>query len=185
VGSIRTSVTADDLVTYSCNTAYSAPGAWAHWAMLGIGMTFWATPPIGIVVWAFSGSFSLTLLILGMVCALMLTASRDIWKRQVERRMRRLAERGGLGPLGVSVLTIDETGIVESGLEIQVRAAWSAVVDIAETPTHAYIRIRGERAFVIPRRGSEGEFEAFVAEARDALAHRPVGAPGSPVAALD
>jgi hypothetical protein len=171
--SLRVTTTPEDMAAYATYVVFKTPGSRFAHVGLGLGMTMWAVPIPAFLIVALSGSYFWACVFIGLTAVLMLTISRDIWKRSVARKTLAAARRNEAGLSGESNLSMDDAGISDAGSDILTRVGWQAIESITDVGNRVYIEIRGNRAFVLPKRESASDVERFAREARKALdAHR-------------
>jgi hypothetical protein len=79
------------------------------------------------------------------------------------------------GVLPPTRLWLDEHGLNTDSAGVCVHYAWSAISEIDDTPTHAFVWVSERQAVILPRRNAERQVQALVEALRAAL-----GRNGSP-----
>jgi hypothetical protein len=118
--------------------------------------------------WAASAVFA----ILGFAIGYIVT--RAAVRSHTRSLISEVAARGAGTQFGPHTMTIDATGLVETGPQEQHRHSWSAVRSIAESAGRMFVVVDGGAAYVIPKRAfaSEDAMKAFRTALSEAIAER-------------
>ncbi len=92
----------------------------------------------------------------------------------IKRSVRRIYNEGdNPGLVGRHKLTVNDRGVWEETEVGESRTNWEGIVKILSSGTHTFIYIGAAQAHVVPKASIvEGDYDAFVAQAKDWLAQK-------------
>lgn len=158
-------LTTDDFVALNLHAATTSPTIQTSrarsrvWGSVGVFVG-------GLLLVGLEGSWLEALVVASLGSAVFWFVWPPTWSWFLTRNVRRLARAGGLGVPGRCRLWIDEDGVHDQTPTGSSSVAWSGVVRLDETDTHAFIYVGPVQAYVIPRRIGEPAVQAFINAAR-------------------
>jgi hypothetical protein len=168
--SVRVQTTPDDLAAFSMHATLTDPSAQANGLQYGYSMALAAAPLTGWMVAAISKDTRAGLLVAGLMVALMLLTGGQWWRSDTRRRTNVYAHSGKLGIPGPAVVTLEDDGLLESCPEVSSRYAWIGIDGVEELPDYVFIRLKGNRGMILPKRGQADVISSFGRAVAEALA---------------
>ena len=170
MSSVRVETTAEDFAEFSLYVSFSDPSARTYGMRYTKALVLMTAPFAGWLVSAMSGSNRSGLLVAALVAALMLLIGTRLWRSETRHRTLNLARANKLGLPGLTVVTLEDDGVLELCPEVATRHSWIGIDAVDDTADYVVIRLKGNRGIVLPKRGQAGVIESFGRDVADALA---------------
>jgi len=87
-----------------------------------------------------------------------------LWRRDIQRNLRRLSKGDGLGTPGRRILRVDDAGLHECGVGIELSTSWDGIERVDLAPDHVLVYYGPQAAIVVPRRVGPSQIEALLSE---------------------
>jgi hypothetical protein len=159
MGRLEYTLTNDDYVAFNQYAAKHTPAIVAQARRIRTTGTLAAGVMAAVVFWLVSRELLTTVLMTAAAAGMMWFIWPGAQRRAVNTQLNKLAKAGDLGRLGETVLTWDESGLVESAVASQAIVGWERVRRVAETAEHLFVFIGDLDALIVPKRAGQAVAE--------------------------